>query len=90
MYKTKLITKLHEMSDIARQHLISAKRNQRNIMIEKLQKLENRNSGPYEVLEILGKGNIQILVRNKPKIVNINRLRLSYISLLAINQKKKD
>ena len=45
-----------------------------------LKKFENRNLGPYEVLEILGKGNKKISVKNKPEIVNINRLRLSYIT----------
>ena len=44
-----------------------------------LKKFENQYSGPYEVLEILGKGNAKILVKNKPKFVNINRLRISYI-----------
>ena len=32
-----------------------------------LKKFENQYSGPYEVLEIIGKGNIKILVKNKPK-----------------------
>ena len=45
---------------------------------------------PYEVLEILGKGNIKISVKNKPKIANINRLRLSYITPPATNQKRKN
>ena len=53
-----------------------------------LKEFENRYSGPYEVLEILGKGNIKILVKNKPIIVNINRLRLSYITPLATNKRR--
>ena len=52
-------------------------------------KYENRYSGPYEVLEILGKGNIRISVTDKPKIVNINRLRLSYITPPVTNQREK-
>ena len=55
-----------------------------------LKKFENQYSGPYEVLEILGKGNIKISVKNKPKIVNINRLRLSYITPKTTNQIRKN
>ena len=55
-----------------------------------LKKFENQYSAPYEVIEILGKGNIKISVNNKPKIVNINRLRLSYITPSATNHKKKN
>ena len=55
-----------------------------------LKKFENQYSGPYEVLEILGKGSIKILVKNKPKVVNINRLRLSYIAPSETNQKRKN
>ena len=43
-----------------------------------LRKFENQYSGPYEVLEILGKGNIKIAVENKPEIVNINKLRAGF------------
>ena len=53
-----------------------------------LKKFENQYSGPYEVLEILGKGNIKISVKNKPKIVNINKLRLSYITPPTTYQRK--
>ena len=55
-----------------------------------LKKFENQYSGPYEVIEILGKGNIKISVKNKPQIVNINRLRLSYITPPTNNQSKKN
>ena len=55
-----------------------------------LRKFENQYSGPYEVLEILGKGNIKISIKNKPIIVNINRLRLSYITPPTTNQSKKN
>ena len=54
-----------------------------------LRKFENQYSGTYEVLEILGKGNIKISIKNKPKIVNINRLRLSYITPPTTNQRKR-
>ena len=56
----------------------------------KLKKLKNKYSGPYEVLEVLGKGKIKISVKNKPKTVNINRLRLSYITPPTTNQRKKN
>ena len=55
----------------------------------KPKKFGDQYSGPYEVLEILGKGNIKILIQNKPKIVNINRLRLSYISPKECTKKRK-
>ena len=55
-----------------------------------LKKFENQYSGPYEVLKVLGKGNIKIAVKNKPKIVNINRLRLSYITPPTTNQKNRN
>ena len=55
-----------------------------------LKKFENQYSGPYEVLEILGKGNIKISVKYKPIIVNINRLRRSYITPPTTNQKKNN
>ena len=55
-----------------------------------LKKFENQYSGPYEVLEILGRGNIKISIKNKPKIVNINRLRFSYITPPTTNQSKKN
>ena len=55
---------------------------------KQLKKFEKQFLGPYEVLEILGEGNIKIAVKNKPKIVNINKLRLSYITPPATNQSK--
>ena len=51
---------------------------------------ENQYSWPFKVLEILGRGNIEILVKNKPKIVNINRLRLSYITPTETNRKTRN
>ena len=53
-----------------------------------LKKFENQYSGPYEVLEILRRGNVKILVKNKPKVVDINRLRISYIAPTGFNRKK--
>ena len=53
-----------------------------------MKKFENRYSGPYEVLEILGKGNVKILVKNRPKVVNINRLPISYLAPTGFNWKK--
>ena len=53
----------------------------------KLKKFENQYSGPYEVLEIIGKGNIKILVKDKPKIANINGLRLSHITPTETNKR---
>ena len=41
------------------------------------------------MFEILGNVNIKISVKIKPQIVDINRLRLSYITPLETIQKKK-
>ena len=41
----------------------------------KPKKLENQYSGPYKILEVLGKGNVKIQITNKPKVVHINRLK---------------
>ena len=35
----------------------------------KPKKLENQYSGPYKILEVLGKGNVKIQIKNKPKVV---------------------
>ena len=55
-----------------------------------MKKLENQYSGPYEVLEIIGERNIKILVENKTKIVNINRLRFSYINPTETNRRTRN
>ena len=41
----------------------------------KPKKLENQYSGPCRILEVLGKGNFKIQIKNKPKVVHINRLK---------------
>ena len=53
-----------------------------------LKKFENQYSGTYEVLEILGKGNVHIFVKNKSKVFNIDRHRISYIAPTGFNRKK--
>ena len=45
----------------------------------KIHKFANQYSEPYEVLEILGKGNVKIKKKNTSKVVNLNRLKLSRI-----------
>ena len=55
-----------------------------------LKKFENQYSGLYGVLKILGEGNIKLSVKNKPKIVNINRLSLSYITPTETNRKTRN
>ena len=42
-------------------------------------KFGNQYNGPYEIIEILEKGNAKILVKNKPRVVHSNKLRHSYI-----------
>ena len=47
----------------------------------KIKKLENHNTGPYEILEVLGKGNVKISYKGKPTVVNINRLKRSHVQV---------
>ena len=55
----------------------------------KSKKFGDQYSGQYEVLKILGKGSIKILIQNKPKIIHINRFRLSYISPKKCTKRRK-
>ena len=45
----------------------------------KMHKFVNQYAGPFEVLEILGQGNVKIRIKNNSKVVNLNRLKLSQI-----------
>ena len=40
----------------------------------KIKKLDSHYTGPYEILELLGKGNVKISYKGKPTVVHINRL----------------
>ena len=43
----------------------------------KIKKLDSHYTGPYETLEVLGKGNVKISYKGKPTVVHINRLKRS-------------
>lgn len=43
-------------------------------------KLEDHYTGPHEVLEISPNGNVKILIKKKPRGININRLKYSYMN----------
>ena len=45
----------------------------------KIKKLDNLYTGPYIVLEVLGKGNVKISYKGKPTVVHINRLKCSHV-----------
>ena len=49
----------------------------------KIKKLDNQYTGPHEVLNILGKGNVKINIKGKPTVIHVNRLKRShkYINL---------
>ena len=44
----------------------------------KIEKLENHYKGPYEIFEVLGKGNVKISYKGKPTVVHIKRLKRSH------------
>ena len=44
-----------------------------------IKKLNNHYRGPYEVLEVLGEGNVKISYKGKPTVVHINRLKRSHV-----------
>ena len=41
----------------------------------KIKKLDSYYTGPYEILEVSGKGNVKISYKGKPTVVHINRLK---------------
>ena len=46
----------------------------------KAKKLEDQFSGPYEIVEVLGKGNVKIKMKKDAKVVHENRLKHSYMA----------
>lgn len=52
-------------------------------------KFGDHYTGPHRILEILPKYHVKILFHNKPKIVNSNRLRISFIHNETNNRKNK-
>ena len=52
-------------------------------------KLEDHYTGPHKILEIINQNKIRIQINSGSKIVNANRLRLSYIYKQATAKKKK-
>ena len=47
----------------------------------KVRELDNHYTGPYEVLDVLGKGNVKINIKGKPTVVHVNRLKISHINI---------
>ena len=41
----------------------------------------NQYTGPHEVLDVLGKGNVKINIKGKPTVVHVNRIKSSHINL---------
>ena len=37
-----------------------------------IKKVDNRYTGPREVLDVLGKGNVKINIKGKPTVVHVN------------------
>ncbi|KAL6418720.1 hypothetical protein ACFW04_011841 [Cataglyphis niger] len=42
-------------------------------------KFSDQYTGPHEVIEILPQYNVKILIKNKPRIVHINKLKLAHV-----------
>ena len=47
----------------------------------KIKKLDSHYTGPYEILEVLGNGNVKISYKGKPTVVHINRLKRSHVQV---------
>ena len=47
----------------------------------KIKKLDNQYTGPHEVWDILGKGNVKINVKGKPTVVHVNRIKRSHMNI---------
>ena len=47
----------------------------------KIKKLSSHYTGPYEILEVLGKANVKISYKGKPTVVHINRLERSHVQV---------
>ena len=47
----------------------------------KIKKLDNQYTGPHEVLDVLGKGNVKINIKGKPIVVHVNRIKRSHINI---------
>ena len=45
----------------------------------KIKKIDNQYTGPHEVLDVLGKGNVNINIKGKPTLVHVNRIKRSQI-----------
>ena len=43
--------------------------------------MDNHYTGPYEVLDILGKGIEKINIKGKPTVVHVNQLNRSHINM---------
>ena len=52
-----------------------------NVFLLKGGKINSHYTGPYELLEVLGKGNVKISYKEKPTIVHINRLERSHVQV---------
>ena len=47
----------------------------------KIEKLDNQYTGPHEVLDVLGKGNVKINIKGKPTVVHVIRMKISHINI---------
>ena len=87
---------VHEMRTQARENLITAKERSKpkkkhlevkigyNVFLlkaGKIRKLDNQYTGPHEVLDVLGKGNVKINIKGKPTVVHVNRIKRLHINM---------
>ena len=47
----------------------------------KIKKLNNHYTGPYEILDVLGKGNMKINIKRKPTVVHVNLIERSHLNI---------
>ena len=47
----------------------------------KIKKLYNQYTGPHEVLDVLGKGNVKINIKGKPTVAHVNRIKRSHTNI---------
>ena len=96
-YLINFVTLLHEMRTQARDNPNSAKEKSKlyydypldvkigdNVFLlkgGKIKKLDSHYTGPYEILEVLGKGNVKISYKGKPTVVHIDRLKRSHVQV---------
>ena len=51
------------------------------LKVGKIEKLDNQYTGPHEVLDALGKGNVKTNIKGKPTVVHVNPIKRLHINI---------